>query len=77
MEISQTINKLFSSESFSADGKTFQKTLSIGVSYYPQDASTLWKTLKFADEALYVSKNTGRNKVTEFDESMHIDGDNY
>ena len=77
MEISKTINKLFASESFSADGKIFQKTLSIGVSYYPQDASTLWKTLKFADEALYVSKNTGRNKVTEFDESMHIDGDNY
>jgi diguanylate cyclase (GGDEF)-like protein len=71
------INKKFKSEVFSANIATFSKTLSIGISYYPNDADTLWRTIKYADDALYHAKNNGRDKVVEFDKSMHSGGDDY
>lgn len=77
MDIAKTINKKFAEETFMSQNETFKKTLSIGIAHYPQDADTLWKAIKFADEALYEAKNTGRNKVVEFKQSMHKDGENY
>lgn len=38
-------------------------TISIGVSSYPQDGLDVKSLIEAADKALYVSKNTGRNKV--------------
>jgi len=52
------------------NGKTMQKTISIGMSRYPDDADTLWKCIKFADTALYVAKTTGRNKIVEYSQEM-------
>jgi len=43
-----------------------QKTISIGVAVYPEDADTFWQVVKFADVALYKAKETGRNKVVRF-----------
>lgn len=77
MEIAKNINKTFAQETFSGNSETFTKTLSIGISYYPQDGDSLWKTLKYADEALYVAKDTGRDKIIEFKPEMHKDGDDY
>ena len=77
IQIAQTIKNEFTAENFTGNSKTFSKTLSIGISYYPNDADTLWKTIKFADEALYEAKNTGRNKIIEFMQEMHKDGENY
>lgn len=77
LEIAQVINKEFASESFTSDIEIFTKTLSIGIAYYPENADTLWKTIKYADEALYVAKNTGRDKIVEFTKEMHKSGDNY
>lgn len=72
-----SIKNKFSLCEFSSPSETFKKTLSVGISYYPENADTLWKVIKYADEALYVAKNTGRNKIVNFDKSMHNGGENY
>lgn len=40
-------------------------TASLGVASFPEDASSMAEFLEAADKALYQSKNTGRNKVTQ------------
>jgi len=77
LEIANIINKKFAANVFSTTTETFTKTLSIGIAHYPKDADSLWKTIKFADEALYNAKNTGRDKVVEFEEYMHTAGEDY
>jgi diguanylate cyclase (GGDEF)-like protein len=52
------------------EGKTMQKTLSIGIAKFPKDGDNIWKCIKYADTALYEAKNTGRNKVVEFKPEM-------
>ena len=76
-EIGETIRKEFASVTFSGNPEIFSKTLSVGIASYPSDADTLWKTIKYADEALYEAKNTGRNKTIEFEQKMHKDGEDY
>ncbi|MFN3884659.1 MAG: diguanylate cyclase [Rhodocyclaceae bacterium] len=51
-------------------GGMLQKTISIGVAEYPNDADTFWQVVKFADVALYKAKETGRNKVVRFSAEM-------
>jgi len=47
-------------------GSTMKKTVSIGVSMFPDDSSSFNSVLKFADLALYDAKDTGRNKVVRY-----------
>jgi len=67
IEIAKKISEDFANEEFSSEVEVFKKTVSIGISNYPQDANTLVKSIKCADEALYVAKNTGRNKIIKFE----------
>lgn len=46
--------------------KTLQKTISLGVSYFPEDSTSIWEAIKYADIALYEAKHTGRNRVVRF-----------
>lgn len=41
-------------------------TVSIGVAAYPEDAGSASELVHAADQALYASKNSGRNRVTRF-----------
>ncbi|MEM6733208.1 MAG: diguanylate cyclase, partial [Myxococcota bacterium] len=43
-------------------------TISVGVSFYPHDSRDGRKLVQYADEALYRSKELGRNRVTRYDE---------
>ena len=71
LRVANKIHSEFSKLIFEVeDGKTMQKTLSIGIAKFPKDGDTIWKCIKYADTALYEAKNTGRNKVVEFKSEM-------
>jgi len=59
------------------NGKTIQKTMSIGIAKFPKDGDTIWKCIKYADTALYVAKTTGRNKIVEFKAEMFKSGEEF
>ena len=67
MLVADKIRTQFAGQKFIASGKTLQKTLSVGVSMFPENADSLWKCIKFADVALYKAKEDGRNRVIKFD----------
>jgi diguanylate cyclase (GGDEF)-like protein len=56
-------------------GHALKKTVSIGVSVFPDDAKSFWQCIKFSDVALYKAKKTGRNKVVRFEHSMWEEND--
>jgi diguanylate cyclase (GGDEF)-like protein len=66
LEIANQINQEFAKEEFVTNLEIFKKTVSIGISSYPKDTDNLVKAIKLADEALYLAKNTGRDKVIEY-----------
>lgn len=52
-----------------------QKSISIGVSEFPNDTDGFWQAIKYADVALYQAKETGRNRVVRFTPEMWQHGD--
>lgn len=77
MGIAEKIRTRFNEQKFFFGNDTVQKTLSIGISYFPSHADSIWKAIKFADLALYEAKNTGRNRIITFEEHMFSGGDKY
>ena len=74
LKVAQKIHKAFADLIFEVgDGRTIQKTMSIGISRFPEDANSIWQCIKLADTALYVAKTTGRNKIVEYDLKMSED----
>ena len=45
---------------------------SVGVAYYPEHAYDVENLLKRADEAMYVSKKSGKDRYTVFDNSINL-----
>lgn len=43
--------------------KHINVTMSLGVSTYPEDVNSMEELIKSADDALYIAKNSGRNRV--------------
>ena len=77
LNVADKIHRAFSALTFDVgNGETMKKTISIGIAKYPEDADSIWKTIKFADTALYEAKNTGRNKIVEFQKEM-FQGENF
>jgi diguanylate cyclase (GGDEF)-like protein len=70
LEIAQNISNEFKKIEFTANLEKFTKTISIGISYYPTHSNDMWNTIKHADEALYIAKNTGRDKIVTFEKNM-------
>lgn len=76
LQIAQEIKSKFSQKEFIASNEKFHKTLSIGISYYPEHGNSIWKVIKFADTALYQAKHSGRNKIVVFEPAMY-DGEKF
>ncbi len=57
-------------EPFDIAGRQLVLTLSVGISFYPDDASTSSALLRNADSAMYQSKRAGRNTYTFFTHDM-------
>ena len=77
LRIAQTIHEQFAKQVFDVGvGETIKKTISIGMAKFPSDGDTIWKCIKYADTALYVAKNTGRNKIVAFEPHM-FKGDDF
>lgn len=57
-------NEYFEGESESQPNKKI--TISIGIATYPLDADSIESLIKYADTALYCSKQNGRNRITVY-----------
>lgn len=71
MDLAEKLRKQIEQAEFPLPGHApLKKTISIGVSLYPEDDDGFWKTMKFADVALYNAKENGRNKAVRFAPEM-------
>ncbi|MDX1764941.1 MAG: GGDEF domain-containing protein, partial [bacterium] len=70
VEIANKIRINMESKSMKVPDGTLTKTISLGVSEFPNDSERIWQAIKFADVALYEAKKMGRNKVVRFAAQM-------
>ena len=81
LRVAKNIHESFAKLVFDVGpNEKLQKTISIGMSKFPSDGDTIWKSIKYADTALYEAKNTGRNKIVTFKSEMfeeEVNSSNY
>jgi diguanylate cyclase (GGDEF)-like protein len=58
---------------FDFEGQQLSTTLSAGLAGYPEDGDTVRTVMANADEAMYVSKRSGKNRLTVFSDAMYGD----
>jgi diguanylate cyclase (GGDEF)-like protein len=59
---------------FPFEGHLLASTLSAGLAGYPDDGADVKTVMANADEAMYVSKRTGKNRLTVYGAEMRKDG---
>lgn len=77
VQVGEKIRARFNEKKYQFGSDTIEKTLSVGISYFPTDADSIWKVIKFADLALYEAKRTGRNRVIQYENRMFDGGDHF
>jgi len=56
---------------FNFEGESITTTLSAGLAGYPEDGADVREVMANADEAMYVSKRSGKNRLTLFSNTMY------
>lgn len=56
---------------FNFEGEMITTTLSAGLAGYPEDGEDVRAVMANADEAMYVSKRGGKNRLTVFNANMY------
>lgn len=64
------IKDTFEDRIYKANNESFNKTLSAGISCYKEDSEHIWQVIKNADIALYEAKNSGRNKIVLYKDTI-------
>jgi diguanylate cyclase (GGDEF)-like protein len=64
------LRKAVANTSFDVGGKRISATVSIGIANYPEQVADIMELMEKADEALYLSKRTGRNRVMQYGEEI-------
>ena len=68
MTFAERVRQAIEAHTFTFEGGTLRRTMSSGVAAWPHPGiSTTDALVKAADDALYVAKETGRNRVVRFD----------
>ncbi len=70
IQVAEDIRIAFSQQKIQANSEEFSKTCSIGCSLFPNTNKSFWKYVKQSDIAMYEAKQTGRNKVVKYNDSM-------
>ena len=71
VKIAERIRATIAESEFEVDGHVIRYTVSIGVSAVDEQVTGVDMLLKLADDALYVSKHQGRNRVTTAAQSVN------
>lgn len=71
VKIAERIRATIAESEFEVDGHVIRYTVSIGVSAVDEHVTGVDMLLKLADDALYVSKHQGRNRVTTAVQSVN------
>jgi diguanylate cyclase (GGDEF)-like protein len=72
-EVTTAVERIISdmaAATFPFEGKVLFSTLSAGLAGYPEDGPNVKSVIAKADQALYVSKRTGKNRLTVYREGM-------
>jgi diguanylate cyclase (GGDEF)-like protein len=72
-EVKSAVERIISdmaAAEFSFEGHTLSSTLSAGLAGYPQDGTDVKMVVAKADQALYLSKRNGKNRLTVYTEGM-------
>jgi len=62
--IAERIRKAVTNSAFDMKGIQVSSTVSIGIASFPADSENIEELINLADQAMYQSKQNGRNKVT-------------
>jgi diguanylate cyclase (GGDEF)-like protein len=69
-ELGERLRKAVSNTSFDIGGRRIAATVSVGIATYPMQVADVSQLMEKADESLYLSKRTGRNRVMQYGEEI-------
>ena len=73
-EVSSAVERIvrgMAASPFDFEGNSITTTLSAGLAGYPEDGENVRTIMAKADGAMYVSKRSGKNRLTVFSDTMH------